>query len=107
MAYTDPRAVLWRRTTRETGRSVIIENSAWESFEDDEDFSYQRVGLEDVTLDELVELMDALEENANYHELVGIHRYLANLLQAEVGRAAATRIMARIYMDHGFLAEIN
>jgi hypothetical protein len=107
MAFTRPEPELWRYHNAETGTRWLTEDPDFEAYADYEGVTWQKIGLEEATAVELAELMDAAMENANYHDSAGIHRYLAGVLTHQVGGSAALRIMAEIYTEHGWLAEIH
>jgi hypothetical protein len=98
---------LTRVFERATGRNWV--NAGWysEDYEADPGYQVVKIGLEDLTADELAELMDNKLESANYHGSAGLHAYLAGVVKSQVGASAAARIMAQIYTEHGWLAEIN
>jgi len=56
------------------------------------------IGIEEATLEDFYTHFDNEAESANYHSFVGLHEYLAKLLEQEVGRAAATRIFAKLFI---------
>jgi hypothetical protein len=107
MGYIEKFARFWRETDRTTGQTWLHEYTGPADFEDDAYARFQKVSLAEVTADELAGLMDAELVNANYHPFAGIHGYLGGLLKDEVGATAALRILARIYVDHGWLAEVS
>src|SRR3990167_978191 len=56
---------------------------------------------EEVTLERMADLLDLKAEDINAHDFVCCHRGLAALLNQEVGREAATRVMRRIVNYEG------
>jgi hypothetical protein len=62
---------------------------------------------DDATLEQIAEMCDQEAENANHHGMVGVHAWLAKVLQKECGDwDVALRIM-RTIAEHGGLHEID
>jgi hypothetical protein len=103
-----PEPVFWRFHNIETDTTWIEEfEPNEEDWTEQPEIEWYRVSLAEINSQELAGLMDAAMENANYHASAGIHGYLRKVLIETVGEAAALRILARIYIDHGWLAEIH
>lgn len=80
----------------------------------DDEFSYLRdriwsdeeaveVGIDDVTLEELIVACDDEFENANYHGMVGATKRITDAVIGVAGEAAAKRTLWALVEHHGFM----
>lgn len=81
---------------------------------EDEEFSYLQdrvwgdeevveVGIDDVTLTELINACDSDFENANYHRMVGVTEKITDQITEVAGSDVAKLVLWKLVTENGFL----